>query len=76
MGRGEVRVKEMGLEEGHGEKDGVVVKIERLVVEVRGRLERKRRELNGEGKGDGEGGEVVDSMRELKVAQKTGDDGV
>ncbi|KAK0515987.1 hypothetical protein JMJ35_002021 [Cladonia borealis] len=77
VGRGEVRVKEMGLEEGHGEKDGVVVKMEGLVGEVRGRLERKRREREG-GDGDGEG-EVVDSMRELKVEdreRKTGDDGV
>ena len=75
VGRGEVRVKEMGLGEGHGEKDGVVVGMGELVGEVRGRLERKRREVGGDG-----GGEVVnDSMKELKVedrGEKTGDDGV
>ena len=82
VARGEVRVKEMGLEEGHVEKDGVLVKMDDLVSEVRERLERKMREsegLNGEGTVDGEGEKVVDSMRELKVEdrdKKTGDDGV
>lgn len=78
VGRGEVRVKEMGLEEGHREKDGVVVRMEDLVMEVRERLERKRREGEGLG-GDGGGEKVVDGMRELKVEDKegkTGDDGV
>ena len=75
MGRGEVRVKEMGLEEGHREKDGVLVKMGELVGDVRGRLDRKRREVE-EGKGVGEGNEVVKSMKELTVDGKTGDDGV
>lgn len=44
LAEGKVRVKEMGLEEGHPEKDGVLVEKERLVEEVRRRLERKAKE--------------------------------
>ncbi|KAI9679994.1 MAG: Cytoplasmic and mitochondrial histidine tRNA synthetase [Caeruleum heppii] len=40
--RGMVKVKEMGLPEGHAEKDGVLVEVERLVEVVKERLRRKR----------------------------------
>ncbi len=41
---GKVKIKEMGLPEGHAEKDGVLVEKGRLVVEVRERLWRKAKE--------------------------------
>ncbi len=44
--QGKVKIKEMGLEDGHPEKAGVVVELGELVAEVRGRLERKAK---GEG---------------------------
>ncbi len=40
--RGEVRVKELGLPDGHPEKEGVLVKLESVGAEVRKRLERRR----------------------------------
>ena len=47
---------------------------------MRGRLERKSTELaeepNGNEKGEGEGGKVVDRIGKLKLDEKMGDDGV
>ena len=40
--RGEVRVKELGLPDGHPEKEGVLVKVEDVGAEVRKRVERRR----------------------------------
>jgi histidyl-tRNA synthetase len=42
--QGKVRVKELGLREGHPEKDGVLVDMGKLVVEVSERLLRKGQE--------------------------------
>ncbi|KAI9828675.1 MAG: Cytoplasmic and mitochondrial histidine tRNA synthetase [Thelocarpon impressellum] len=42
LAEGKVKIKEMGLPEGHPEKDGVLVKEAELVEEVRWRLVRKR----------------------------------
>lgn len=42
LAAGKVRVKELGLEEGHPEKEGVLVDISSLVDEVRSRLVKKR----------------------------------
>lgn len=39
--QGKVKIKEMGLPEGHPEKDGVMVSTTKLVQEVRARLEKK-----------------------------------
>lgn len=50
--RGQVRVKELGLEAGHAEKDGVLVASNDLVAEVRSRLARRL-----------EGGDDVDRRR-------------
>ncbi|CAG8971451.1 hypothetical protein HYALB_00002034 [Hymenoscyphus albidus] len=41
MKAGKVKIKEMGLRDGHPEKDGVLVSIEDLVPEVRKRILRK-----------------------------------
>ncbi|RVX74656.1 hypothetical protein B0A52_01783 [Exophiala mesophila] len=42
--RGEVRLKQMGLPEGHPEKDGVLVKVENLVGEVKTRIDQRNNE--------------------------------
>jgi histidyl-tRNA synthetase len=39
--QGKVKIKEMGLREGHPEKDGVLVNLADLVPEIRQRLKRK-----------------------------------
>jgi histidyl-tRNA synthetase len=41
VAQGKVKIKEMGLQEGHPEKDGVLVNLSELVSEVRQRLRRK-----------------------------------
>ena len=41
---GKVKIKELGLEEGNPEKDGVLVEKAQLVAEVKRRLERKGKE--------------------------------
>ncbi|KAG9796355.1 histidyl-tRNA synthetase, partial [Aureobasidium melanogenum] len=43
--KGEVRVKEMGLPDGHPEKEGVLVKIADLAAEVTKRVEMKKSDL-------------------------------
>ncbi|WEW57675.1 Cytoplasmic and mitochondrial histidine tRNA synthetase [Emydomyces testavorans] len=48
LAAGEVRIKEMGLPEGHPEKDGVLVKIAMLPSEVKSRLEQRNTKVNGD----------------------------
>ncbi|KAI4143314.1 MAG: hypothetical protein LQ340_007048 [Diploschistes diacapsis] len=69
--QGKVKIKEMGLPDGHPEKDGVPVDLKDLVSEVRARLRRKAEE---EGGGMEEGREVAgdgaaDTKREGAGAQ-------
>lgn len=45
--KGQVRIKELGLEAGHAEKDGVLVDLANLVEEVKQRLRRKEEKLAG-----------------------------
>lgn len=59
--QGKVKIKEMGLPEGHPEKDGVMVGMGDLVGEVRGRL---RRKAESEG--------MVEGMRELDANADAG----
>lgn len=59
--KGQVRIKELGLEAGHAEKDGVLVDLTNLVEELKQRLRRKDEKLAG--------GNVEEE-------QKTADDGV
>lgn len=54
LAQGKVRIKEMGLREGHPEKDGVLVDMSALVREVKARLIRKEQEAK-EGEGEEEG---------------------
>lgn len=42
LAQGKVKIKEMGLKEGHPEKDGVMVNMPELVREVKKRLQRKK----------------------------------
>lgn len=41
VAQGKVKIKEMGLREGHPEKEGVMVDMEDLVIEVKQRMKRK-----------------------------------
>lgn len=41
LAQGKVKIKEMGLPDGHAEKEGVLVDISDLVVQVKERLARK-----------------------------------
>ncbi|KAI9770306.1 MAG: Cytoplasmic and mitochondrial histidine tRNA synthetase [Geoglossum simile] len=59
---GKVKVKELGLPEGHPEKDGVLVDLCGLVADVRKRLERKEMGDSIEG--------VVQTVKELSVEGK------
>ncbi|MCJ1465902.1 Cytoplasmic and mitochondrial histidine tRNA synthetase [Pseudocyphellaria aurata] len=64
--RGEVRVKELGLEAGHAEKDGVLVPLTDLVPEVRRRIARRldgKGEEVGDGKERREEGDSVEAVR-------------
>ena len=85
--QGKVKIKEMGLQGGHPEKNGVMVDLKHLVQEVQARLRRKEEEdeeEEEESAGVGVGvGEVTDGTNGLSVGesdgaqvQKTGDDGV
>lgn len=58
--KGQVRIKELGLEAGHAEKDGVLVGLTDLVDEVKQRLRRKEEKL----------------IRDNVEIPKTADDGV
>jgi len=42
MVQGKVKIKEMGLPEGHPEKEGVLVDLKNLVPEIEDRLKRKQ----------------------------------
>lgn len=56
--QGQVRVKELGLEQGHAEKDGVLVDLGDLAQEVRRRLDKRRRERGDDGGGGVVGGGI------------------
>lgn len=42
VAQGKVKIKEMGLSEGHPEKEGVLVDLEDMAAEVKTRLDRKK----------------------------------
>ena len=68
LAEGKCKIKEMGLGEGHVEKDGVLVEMEDLVEEVRGRIRRR-----GGGVGGGTDGSEGLSLDEgARLAPKTG----
>jgi histidyl-tRNA synthetase len=46
VAQGKVKIKEMGLRDGHPEKEGVLVNLSDLVAEVKQRIKRKA-ELDG-----------------------------
>lgn len=47
LAAGKVRIKEMGLQEGHPEKDGVLIDLAAVVTEVKTRLERRNTNSSG-----------------------------
>lgn len=42
VAQGNVKIKEMGLRDGHPEKEGILVSLDKMVDEVKTRLERKK----------------------------------
>lgn len=46
VANGKVKIKEMGLQEGHPEKEGILVSLKDMAQEIKVRLQRKR-ELEG-----------------------------
>jgi histidyl-tRNA synthetase len=42
LAQGKVKIKEMGLPDGHPEKDGVLIDLSTVAQEVKQRLQRKR----------------------------------
>ncbi|MCJ1226064.1 Cytoplasmic and mitochondrial histidine tRNA synthetase [Toensbergia leucococca] len=69
---GKVKIKELGLPDGHPEKDGVLVLLKDLVAEVQERL-RKKAEGEGEEEGMGIGGL---SVADVGAEVRTGDQGL
>ncbi|EON97946.1 putative histidyl-trna synthetase protein [Phaeoacremonium minimum UCRPA7] len=69
MAQGQVRLKEMGLREGHPEKDGVLIPLVDAAVEIKQRLARKHKvdELTAQA----EGLRVVDGIKgeDVKAAE-------
>lgn len=60
MEKGVVKIKEMGLPEGHAEKDGVMVEMGKLVETVRARLEGLKERERG----------LVEGVKSLDVKEK------
>jgi histidyl-tRNA synthetase len=61
VAQGKVKIKEMGLRDGHPEKEGVLVNLSDLVAEVKQRIKRKA-ELDGMTK-QAEGLKVVGGVK-------------
>lgn len=61
VAQGNVKIKEMGLQEGHPEKEGILVSLDDMVKEVKIRLDR-RKELEGLTQ-QAEGLKVVDGIK-------------
>ena len=61
LAQGKVKIKEMGLNEGHPEKEGVLVNMSDLVAEMQQRLKRKANMDKITQQGDGL--RVVDGIR-------------
>lgn len=62
LAKGVVKVKELGLPEGHPEKDGVEVKLVELAQEVKKRIEKRG--------GDREK-EIVEAVEKVKLEENT-----
>jgi histidyl-tRNA synthetase len=61
VAQGKVKIKEMGLRDGHPEKEGVLINLSELVAEVKQRIKRKA-ELDGMTK-QAEGLKVVGGVK-------------
>lgn len=62
LAAGKVKIKEMGLPDGHPEKEGVLIDLATLVDEVRGRIAKKQRQVDGAGVS-----EVAQQMESTRV---------
>ena len=61
VAQGKIKIKEMGLQDGHPEKEGILVDLKDMVAEVKLRIDRKR-ELESLVV-DAEGLKVVDGIK-------------
>lgn len=68
LAQGKIKVKEMGLKDGHPEKDGVLVDTSRMAEELKYRIQRKR-ELESITI-QAEGLKVVDGIKGNQAAKK------
>ena len=68
--QGKVKIKEMGLPEGHPEKDGVMVETNDLVMEVRTKIKKKWQDE------DVEVADRINGLSTMETTEKTEDDGV
>ena len=62
LAAGEVRIKEMGLKEGHPEKGGVLVDFDTVAAEVRQRLDSRKK-----AEAEARDAELVTKVEELAV---------
>ncbi|KAI9851749.1 MAG: Cytoplasmic and mitochondrial histidine tRNA synthetase [Thelocarpon superellum] len=71
---GQVRIKQLGLREGHPEKDGVLIDVKDLVQQVRSRLGRLSAGEEEQIEGETAAGAVVEAVQDLslKAKAKTG----
>lgn len=76
--QGKVKIKEMGLPDGHPEKDGVEVALDNVATEIKKRLSAKaaqeeRQGLSIEAEAQGKGvrvNDIVDATKELEITKK------
>ena len=67
---GQVRIKQLGLREGHPEKDGVLIDVKALVQQVRSRLERLSAGEEEQIEGETAAGAVVEAVQDLSLQAK------
>jgi len=72
--QGKVKIKEMGLPEGHPEKDGVMVDLKNLVQEVQSRIRKKKEVEDGVNSISASTNSL--SIADSEKAPRTGDDGI
>jgi histidyl-tRNA synthetase len=65
LAQGKVKIKEMGLPEGHPDKEGIMVAIADLIPEVRTRIARQKGET--EKKEEKEVAKLTQQMEDVKV---------
>lgn len=73
--QGKVRIKELGLREGHPEKDGVLVNMSALVTEVTERLRRKEETAHRDAGADADAIGDVEGSISIRTGPKKSESG-